>query len=47
VDEQANWQLAEKNEADFFNKTVSEGKAVLVEGESGSGSLVGVSSEGM
>jgi len=46
LDEQANWQLVEKNEADLFRKTVSEGKAMLVEGESGSGSLLGVSAEG-
>ena len=45
VDGQANWQPAKKNEADLFSKTVSEGKIVLIEEESGSDSLIGVSSE--
>jgi signal transduction histidine kinase len=46
ADEQANWQPAEKNEADLFNKTVGEKKAVLIRGETDSGSIVAVSAEG-
>ena len=47
LDEQTNWQPAEKNEADLFRKIVSEGEMVLVGEESDSASLVGVSSNGL
>jgi signal transduction histidine kinase len=47
LDEETNWQPAEKNEADLFSKIISEGEMMLVGGESGSVSVVGVSSDGL